>query len=322
MGSAYDRSFYVITATGDRGPYTRDEVRALLQQGEITSTCRLRSAAARDLGTVGELLRHPPRRSSEPRLVPIQQPLTIRLLILLGLTILVGGVVLAVSKDGRGDPIPLTPPESSLPPITALPLPPDMTTPADRPGPKVSETTTTPLRPIPLVPRPASMTPTPSTGLSVPSSVRHLLGCDPQEGMAGLINRWDIRDDERGGISLHKEDGVTFVRLASQGDHSCMLRKDLTIDSDLRTVSVRARVRATVGQIGQEPWFLPRIILQWGHRREDRHETAIQWRKTTPWQDIDRSIRVPEGSTMLRVWVGTNRCTGHLDLAHLDISSP
>ena len=322
MGSTYDRSFYVITATGDRGPYTRDEVRALLQQGEVTSTCRLRSAAARDLGTVGELLRHPPRRSSEPRLVPLQSPLTIRLLILLGLTILVAGVVLAVSKDGRGERVPLAHPESSEPPIAALPLPPDMTTPAERPVSKISETTASPLRPIPLAAPPAAMPPAPSAVSSTPPSLRRLLGCDPHEGLAGLIRQWDIRDDERGGISVRTENGVTFVRLASAKDRSCILRKDITIDPDLRTVSVRARVRAAVGQIGQEPWYLPRITLQWGMRQEDRHETAIQWRETTPWQDIDRSIRVPEGSTMLRVWVGTNRCSGHLDLAHLNISSP
>ena len=67
-----DRRFFVLTTTGERGPFTVDDLKRELKEGLVHRSDQLRTALGKSAGTVGEMIGPgAPARSSGRMSVPI-----------------------------------------------------------------------------------------------------------------------------------------------------------------------------------------------------------------------------------------------------------
>lgn len=128
-----NRSFFVITLRGERGPHSRAEVLELLRAGEIQGSDRLRNAFGRQLGTVEELLATSSsrRRPAEPPPAPRRNPTPI----IIAVIAVIAVVALLILGSGGSEPEP--PPAQPAPPVSTMPPPPapvPPTAPLKKPG--------------------------------------------------------------------------------------------------------------------------------------------------------------------------------------------
>ena len=310
MSQGSDRRLFVITETGDIGPFPLPELRELLQAKVIRTDHRVRTSYGQDLGTLARVLANPEllrtiksdrqmvpkRRDSAPSGIPVFP------LVLAGL-----GLAAFLLYLMRPTPLPMSSNEEPPRPDEHVPPAPVVVNPVKEPThpPAIGEPSALRL-PAPVAPPPTAVSLLPGLTFGVPRDQ--------------LLAQWKNRCSGDGTIITMSEGNRTFQRMQTTGG-AAVVSHGVHVPSGMQSLRFSYQVRINDLRGIRNTWNVPRIQLAWDGDPQFARQRVVSFANKPDWQEGSKIFTVPEGFSSGSLRVGLQGCVGTFDVAKVEVEA-
>jgi len=136
-----------------------------------------------------------------------------------------------------------------------------------------------------------------------------------------ILTSWKVKAEEAAGISQMTEGGLSFIRLTCKAPGSVLMRQDIAIPADAKTLTLEFNLRVSDVARGEKRWNVPRIAILWRGDTEKTQQVQFNFTKAADWDTQRSVIPIPGDYKAFSLWVGTPSGTGVMDISTLSIQA-